>query len=423
MKTTILLALISGATMTCSFLIQWLVIVLLRPGRVTDAFFASLAVPHVILAVISGSLVYVLVPLLSGEEEEKSRRDAWTLWVGVTALFSLVALLLGVSSSFWLGIVFPGFNAPSTRLLVELSRIQFLAMVLTASTAVLSAYCYSRNRYVLAESIQLATTAAAATALVFLLPVFGVKAAAWVSVLRSLAATLVLVPVVGKFSLAADPRVLLRASWSRLRPLLAGSIYFKTDPLVDRILATYAPAGGLSLYHLAHQIFAAVNQILNTSIAGPLVPRLAAHWKQKEEGAFRRAYRRRLGILIAITVTAYAGLLLLGKPFLDLIIGHGGVTSENVTLLWAILVAMGGVLIAGSLGYVTSGAFYARGDTRTPTRIGIITYSIYVPLKILAFLRFGLIGLAASTSVFVTINVAVQFILEQRRASWDPPTC
>jgi putative peptidoglycan lipid II flippase len=100
---------------------------------------------------------------------------------------------------------------------------------------------------------------------------------------------------------------------------------------------------------------------------------------------------------------------------LELVIGYGGVTSENVAFLWQVMVALGGVLIAGSLGYVTSGAFYARGDTRTPTRIGIVSYTIYVPLKILVFVRFGLIGVAISTSIYFIVNVVVQFYLAERK--------
>ncbi|MCA1553893.1 MAG: hypothetical protein LC737_05900, partial [Chloroflexi bacterium] len=52
-----------------------------------------------------------------------------------------------------------------------------------------------------------------------------------------------------------------------------------------------------------------------------------------------------------------------------------------------------------------------------PTRLGIITYTVYVPLKILAFVNFGVLGLAATTSLFVIANfIGQMFFLERATA-------
>jgi len=64
--------------------------------------------------------------------------------------------------------------------------------------------------------------------------------------------------------------------------------------------------------------------------------------------------------------------------------------------------------LGGSLGTITSGAFYAKGETRIPTRIGVITYTGYVPVKILVFWKFGLPGLALSISGFYLLNLLLQ---------------
>ena len=73
------------------------------------------------------------------------------------------------------------------------------------------------------------------------------------------------------------------------------------------------------------------------------------------------------------------------------------------------MVALGGTFLGGAVGQITSVVFYSAGDTTTPTRLGIITFTIYVPLKILAFLRFGLTGLAVSSSIFFLSNVVLQY--------------
>ena len=95
-------------------------------------------------------------------------------------------------------------------------------------------------------------------------------------------------------------------------------------------------------------------------------------------------------------------------------IGHGGIRAENVHMLWWIMIALAGVLIGGAAGQVISGAFYAIGDTRTPTMLFIGTYTVYIPIKILVFLRYGVVGLALATSVHLAVNFVLQLIILER---------
>ena len=94
---------------------------------------------------------------------------------------------------------------------------------------------------------------------------------------------------------------------------------------------------------------------------------------------------------------------------MHLVIGHGGVTKENADWIWRVMVALGGILIAGSAGQVTSASYYALGDTKTPTWIGVATYTVYVPLKVGAFFAFGLTGLCVVTSIYYAVNFLLQW--------------
>jgi putative peptidoglycan lipid II flippase len=90
------------------------------------------------------------------------------------------------------------------------------------------------------------------------------------------------------------------------------------------------------------------------------------------------------------------------------------VTFGNVHLLWLILVALVGFLVGGASGQVTATTFYAMGDTRTPTKLSIWTYSIYIPVKVIIFLHYGLLGLALTTSIYITVNLLMQILLLER---------
>ena len=153
---------------------------------------------------------------------------------------------------------------------------------------------------------------------------------------------------------------------------------------------------------------------MTKAISTPSVPRLAIAAKAADWPNFRHIYRQRLAWMVVITTAASVGLFAAGEPLLRLMIGHGGITAKNVHQLWWIMVALAGLLIGGASGQLISSVFYAIGDTRTPTMLFTITYTVYVPIKIVVFLKYGVVGLAVVTSIHLVLNFLLQLIVLER---------
>src|SRR5690348_12532148 len=132
MRVAVSLGAISATAIAIAFFNQWFIIVTLGPGRATDALFAGLAVPQLVLTVISTSLTHVLVPLLAGEHPERARADAQQLFTAVGLVFAIIALILLVFAPWWTPFLFSGFQGAERALLIRLSCIQLIAMVFTA---------------------------------------------------------------------------------------------------------------------------------------------------------------------------------------------------------------------------------------------------------------------------------------------------
>jgi peptidoglycan biosynthesis protein MviN/MurJ (putative lipid II flippase) len=79
------------------------------------------------------------------------------------------------------------------------------------------------------------------------------------------------------------------------------------------------------------------------------------------------------------------------------------------------LIWLGGMFFGSGTGQLCASTFYAMGDTRTPTRLSIVTYTVYVPAKIGSFWVWGIEGLALSTSAYYLVNFLLQFYLLERR--------
>lgn len=411
MKQTVTLALLAGSNILVTLLFQWYVITQLGVGIETDALFAGMAVPQLILSVVSSSLTHVLIPLLAVEDENTFRQNAWGFFLGISAIFTMLAFVLFIFATFWVPWLVPGFSRQGQLLTVSLTRIQLVGMIFTASVSVLWSVYRAQHRFIWVELSTLLSSMIVLFLLVKLLPIYGVVGAALLIVFRTALQVVWLLPGLGRWQRPDWNSAAIREAWRRLRPLLIGTSYYRTDPLVDRFLASMAPAGGLSLLYIGQQIYGVANVVAEKAIAAPMVPLLAVQAAGARWSVFRRLYQRRLLAMGGLTTLGYVILLFAGERILNLLIGHGGVTRDNVHWLWLIMIALIGFFIAGAMGLITSTTFYAMGDTRTPTRMSVVTYTLYVPAKVLAFLRYGLIGLAVVTSAYLFLNLVIQLIL------------
>ena len=409
------LSLLAGANLLVSFALQWLIVVTIGPGPDTDALYAAVAVPQLAVTIVAGSLSHVLVPLLSGESDEESRRDAWTFFVLLGMIFVAVAAVLYLCAPYWVPLLVPGFSATHKTLTTTLTRIQLAGIVFTALTGVLWSVHRAKHQFVWPELANLLASLLALSILVRTLSRYGVFAAAWVGVLQTAVPAVLLVPGLGAFRRPQLRSPRTREAWRRIKPLLLGTTYYKTDPLVDRFLSSLAPAGGLTLLNLAQQAWGALAQILNRAITGPLVPTLATYAKQESWSLFRQAYRARLLLITVVTVVFLAVLLAAGAAPLARLVGRGGVTASNVRLLWWLMLALGGVLVGGAAGQIVSSAFYSMGNTATPTKVGMIGFTVGIGLKVIGFFWLGVVGIAVGASAYYLLNVGVLFVLLERR--------
>jgi putative peptidoglycan lipid II flippase len=410
-----------GALAACNaalaVLSAWYIVTRVGLNVETDAFFASGALPQIAFLVLGTTLLPVLAPLLATRDAERLREDAWLFFLLITALLGLVGAALYATCGLWAPLLVPGFSAEGKSLTVGLTKIQIVSMVLNASIVTLWAAHHARRRFVWVELSGVLANLAGLLFLVWALPRFGIRAAAWNTFFYSGLKLAFLLPVLGRWRRPAWPSPTAREAWRLFKPILPGQAYLRTEPLLDRFLASTKEAGSLSMLYVAQQIYASAILVTNKAVVAPLAPRLALAAGAGDWRRYRRAYRARLLLIGLISSLGVLLLLALGTHALRLTIGHAGVTAENVYTLWLVIIALVGAFFGGVSGQVASGAFYAMGNTKTPTRVSAFVYTLYLPLKIAVFLSYGLMGLAVTMSAYFVISFVVQFVMLEREVS------
>ncbi len=409
---------LASVNILIGFAANWYTVTTLGPGPQTDALFAGVTVPSLILLIFSNSLTYVLVPILATEHEESFQESAWTFFTAVGLFYLGVGLLLSLSAPVWVPWTVPGFETGTQQLTVSLARVQLLSMVGTALSLVMYAAHHARQRFVVVEWSATIAGVAALAFLVWGLPRMGVHAAAWATVVRAGIQMVYLMPALGRFHLPNFQSPSIQVALKRIRPLVLGTSYYKTDLLVDRFLASLAPAGGLSLLHLAQQMYGAGQQVLNKALSNPIVPVLSRKARNEEWELHGQITTHRILWMMGATGLVVLVLWAVGRPVLDGVFGHGNFDPPAIQDLWGLMLFLGPALIARSAGQILTTSFYSMGNTLTPTVVGSLGYTLGIVLRIALFYKYGLFGLAVAISLQAVLNNSALAVLLFKPRRW-----
>jgi putative peptidoglycan lipid II flippase len=395
----------AGSTILLSFVSQWYILTQLGAGRVSDSYFAALAVPVVILYIVGDPLSRVVLPLMSVKDEHEQWTYAWTTIDLAVATFVGIAAVLFLLAPLLVGYLVPGFDASAKRATAKLIRILTLGMILQGTGMIARSSWNAKGSFLWPSIAGMVAVGISLLFLVLTLKANGVAMAAWAFNLRFGVECLLLLLPFGHFELPnwREVPLLMR----KARPLVLGAAYFRTDVLVDRILTSLASAGSLSLLYLAQQLLAAAGQVINQSIVAPLIPSLARSAHNGDWANFSRAVRSSTWRLLALASLLVLSVALLGRPVLSLLFSHRAIGPAEIDRLVTLIFALSGMLLADAVVYLAYSAFYSAGDTVTPTVTTAVLYSMSVAAKIGAFLVAGVVALAITISVYYIANALV----------------
>jgi putative peptidoglycan lipid II flippase len=413
---TLLIGSASLLNVVLAVLFQWVLLTVLGPGRHSDALFAALTLPQLFGTVIASALTQVLVPLLAGESESDARRTAWSYVALFGPLFLGAALLLSLSAAWWVPFLVYGFDAEAKAETVALTQIAVTGILFTGIIAVQQAAAFARGQYIWPDIAQALANAVALALLWTLLPHFGIVAAAWITLGRLVLQCLLMGKALGPFVRPDFKDPALSAGWRRMKPLVLGASYYKLDPLIDRFLLSALAPGSLSLFTLAQQLYAAGSQVIGKALATPAQTLMATQAKRGEYAAFSRTLRQGFLVTTLFCVVCVAGLALFGEPVLKVLVAYGRFDPAHARQLWLILLAASGLFVLGASSSLLAGAFYARGDTRTPTLIGSASFTVSIITKILLFKFMGIIGLSLAVSFQYVLSALLMVIWLQRQS-------
>jgi putative peptidoglycan lipid II flippase len=155
-------------------------------------------------------------------------------------------------------------------------------------------------------------------------------------------------------------------------PTLFGSSVAQINLLLDTLIASFLITGSQTWLAQSDRLLEFPLGIFGVALGTVILPSLSRHHVSTDSEGFSRALDWGLRTTLLIAVPAMLALVLLAKPILFTLFQYGAFTARDVDMATLSLSALALGLPAFALIKVVAPAFYARQDTRTPVRAGII---------------------------------------------------
>ena len=196
-------------------------------------------------------------------------------------------------------------------------------------------------------------------------------------------------------------------------PALFGVSVSQINLLLDTVLASFLPTGSVSWLYYSDRLAELPLGVFGIAIATVILPNLSAHRAAAREGEFSVTLDWALRSVLLIGVPAAVALVVLARPILITLFQYGALTPQDVDMAVLSLRAYSLGLVAFMLVKVLAPGYYARKDTATPVKIGIIAMvanmvlNLLFVLPLMYFWNIGHLGLALATSVAAYINAGL----------------
>ena len=406
-----------------------LIAALVGTGPVADAFFVANKLPNMFRRLFGeGAFNAAFVPeftgLLTTEGLEAARSFAQEA-ISVLAFWLLGLTLLGeVFMRPIMHVLAPGFvdDPAKFTLAVDLARITFPYLVLICLTALLSGVLNGLERFAAAAAAPLLYNVSSIAAMLLLTPYVPTvgHALAWGVSAAGVAQLALLVWATRRAGmelhiprprLTPAMRILLR----RMAPGLVGASAMQLNLAVDVIIGSLLPPGAISLMYYADRVNQLPLGTIGAAVGTALLPLLSRQVRGPDPAAAIATLNRALEFALVLTIPAALALVVSGQAIMTVLFARGAFDAHAAALSAQSLAAYAVGLPAFVLVKVLAPAFFARGDTGTPVRIGMVTLVLNFALNLALMIPLQHVGPPLATSLAAMFNVVALAVVLGRR--------
>jgi putative peptidoglycan lipid II flippase len=385
----------------------------------TDAFFVAFKIPNFLRRLFAeGAFSLAFVPVLTEYRSQRSQaelKDFINKMAGTLGTVLMIATAIGVLAAPVLVFIFaPGFYFESESkygLAVEMLYLTFPYLFFISLTAFSGGILNTHNRFGAAAFTPALLNISLILCALFLSKQMDVPviALAWGVLIAGVVQFLFQLPFLHQLRMIPKPRVAFKDTgvvrvMKLMVPALFGVSVSQLNLLLDTLIASFLVSGSISWLYYSDRLMEFPVGILAVGLGTVILPNLSRKHSEKSPQAFSDTLDWALRITLLMGIPCAIGLLLLAGPMLATLFYSEAFNEHDVAMATRSLMAYAPGLLAIMLIKILAPGFYARQDTRTPVRIGILAMVSNMVFNIILVFPLAHAGLALATTLSSALN-------------------
>lgn len=395
-------------------------------GAELDAYYAAFKLPDLLFTVVAGgALATAFIPVFTERIAVGDHAGAWRLASAITNLVVIVVSLLALLAALfapWLVrvVLAPGFDAAQQAETVTLMRLVLLSTLCFGVSAIQSSILHSYKHFLLPALAPVVYPVGIIIGALWLAPAWGVRGLAVGAILGSLLHLLVKLPMLARVGFRWLPVVDLRSpAVGRVLVLMGPRVLdlgvFHLMLVVNTNLASRLAPGSVSALEWGWEFQQLPETIIGTAFGLVAFPTLADLAARGDRAGLRATLGDALRMVITLTAPATVGLILLGRPLIELVYERGAFDPQATEAVYVALLFYALGLVGHSSLELVARAFFALQDTVTPLLVAIGAAIVQVLLALAVMGSMGHGGLALANSIAITAEVILLLWILRRR--------
>jgi putative peptidoglycan lipid II flippase len=376
---------------------EWSINHVFGVSATTDAFWIAFRIPNFMRRLFAeGSFSTAFVPVLTQTKEKRTHEELRELIARTAGTLSVVLLLVTMAGVGWA--LFASHYWPDAwvadpvkfHLANTLLAITFPFLFFVSLTALAGGILNSFHRFALPAITPVILNlcmigGAWWWSRHFAIPIEGLAWSIFVAGILQLA---IQFPALRKLDLLVRPRWGWRHPGVQrilqlMLPTLFGSSVAQVNLLLDTFIAAYLIDGSQTWLSNSDRLLEFPLGIFGVALGTVILPSLSRHHVNTDHDGFSRALDWGLRTTLLIAIPAMFGLVLLAKPIVATLFLNGRFKPHDVDMVGLSVSALSFGLPAFALVKVLLPAFYARQDTKTPVRAGVVAMVANMALNVI----------------------------------------
>ena len=404
----------------------------------TDAFFVAFRIPNFLRRLFAeGAFNQAFVPVLSeyrtngpfAATKELIDRVAGTLgWI----LFFIS--MIGVATAPWIITLFaPGFSADPYKygLAVEMLRITFPYLFFISLTAYAGGILNTWNRFAVPAFTPVLLNVCLIGAALYLTPLFVESrmavGLAWGVMIAGVVQLLFQFPFLWQLGVLPKPKFFwndpgVQKILKLMIPALFGVSVSQINLLLDTVLASLLVTGSVTWLYYSDRLNELPLGVFGIAIATVILPSLSKKHAAKSGEAFSNTIDWAIRLVLLIGWPAAVAIATISQPLLSTLFQYGEFSRFDVEMTSQSLMAYSIGLLAFMLIKILAPGFYARQNTTTPVKIGIVTLVVNMVLMLALIYPLKHAGLALATSLAAWLNAGLLYWFLYKDGAYKPRT-